>query len=232
MEFLGRDDNCRESRLAGRDTKPRSFCPKTLLATPLRARRGFLVQPFAHHLLNGLAQLHCGQVGFAHPSHLADVGSRSGFAGDWPAEIVDQHVVILGPSVAVGEDAVEDVQHFSRLDDEAGLFERLAADAVAESLAQLQHSARDRPLAQERLGGTTHQKRAASLDDDRADSNDGMVGIATSHCVKKSAGLNPTSFQPLGPSLISKRIWVLRCTPSWVSSTGVAAMSISAMANP
>src|SRR5208282_4908361 len=115
---------------------------------------------------------------------------------------------------------------------QASFLQHLAADAVAEFLAQLQHSTGNGPLALEGLSGPAHQKNTAAINHDGADSDDGMFGIGAFHCVKKSLGLNPTSFQPLSPSFSWKLIWVLRCSAILVSSTGVAAMSISAMADP
>src|SRR5208337_4484790 len=189
-------------------------------------------EPFADNLLDGLPQPHGGEIPFANPSHLANVGSCFGFSGDRPAQVVNQHVVILGAALVIGEDAVEDVQQLARFDLEPGLLQRLAADAVAKLLSQFQHSAWHRPLPLERLGGAAHQQSAAAIHDNGADSDDGLFRVKTFHCAKKSLGLNPTSFQPFAPSFIWKRIWVVRCTPSCASSAGVAAMSISAMANP
>ncbi len=140
--------------------------------------------------------------------------------------------MILRAALAIGKDAVKDVEHLARLNDESSLLQHLTADAILESLAEFQHATGNGPLALEGLGGAAHQQNSVAVHDDSANANNGLFGIDALHCVKKSLGLSPTSFQPLSPNFISKCIWVLRCTASWVWSAGVAAMSISAMATP
>ena len=54
-----------------------------------------------------------------------------------PAQIVDQHEVILHPPLVVEHDAIEHLDHRADLDDEAGLLEHLARDRGLERLADL-----------------------------------------------------------------------------------------------
>src|SRR3974377_1434340 len=96
-------------------------------------------ESFSHYLVNRSAKVQGWQILFASPSRVADVGSRRGFSGNGTAQKVTQDGVIPMRSLAGGEDAVEDVQHFAGFDDESGLLEDLAADAVAKFLAELQH---------------------------------------------------------------------------------------------
>src|SRR5208337_258823 len=92
-------------------------------------------QSLAYHQLNRSAQAHGRQVLWAYPSHLAHVAAGPGLAGNQPAQIVDQHIVILCPSFPIGKDAVEDVQHLAGFDLQTGLLQCLAAHTVAKFLA-------------------------------------------------------------------------------------------------
>ena len=64
-----------------------------------------------------------------------------------------------------------------RFNVEPGLFQHLAADAVAKFLAELQHAAGNGPLALERLGRAAHQQHTVPINDHRANSDDGLFGI-------------------------------------------------------
>ena len=66
---------------------------------------------------------------------------------------------------------------------DSGFFLDLAADAVAQFFAQLEHSSGNRPFAAQRFGIATDKQDAAGLHDDGADANDGMFGIVAFHLV-------------------------------------------------
>ena len=97
------------------------------------------------------------------------------------AEEVDQYIVILGASVGVGEDAVEDVEDFADFDGESGFFEGLAGGSVAEFLAEFEDAAGNGPFTPKRLGGTSNQQGAVVVDDDGSDADDGMVRVVAFH---------------------------------------------------
>ena len=102
--------NVRAIKLSPRRNRLRKVARRQLIICVV------LREPFAHHLLDRISQLHGRQIAFAHPFYIADVGSCRGLSRNLAAQIINQNVVILCVAIAVGEDAVEDVQHLARLD--------------------------------------------------------------------------------------------------------------------
>ena len=94
-----------------------------------------------------------------------------------PAQIIDQHVVILRITSLVAHDALED---FDNLDDpnlEPRLLAHFAADSLFQPLARFHHATRYRPIAFQRLAPALHQQHAIPVQDDRAHAENRALGI-------------------------------------------------------
>jgi len=74
-------------------------------------------------------------------------------------------------------DAIEDVEDFASFDLQAGFLADFAGTAMAKGFADFKGATGDGPLALERFGAALHDGDTALMDDDRADTNDGAVGI-------------------------------------------------------
>src|SRR5262249_26720990 len=66
----------------------------------------------------------------SHPRDLCDVVPGASFAAGEAAEMVDEHVVILGCTFRIANDALENLEDAQRLDGEARLFEHFAAHGM------------------------------------------------------------------------------------------------------
>jgi hypothetical protein len=90
--------------------------------------------------------------------------------------------VILGAAVAVGDDALEQLEDIQRLDLEPGLLADLAARGVFEQLAGFDNAPWKRPLAFERLAAALDQQDALGvIEDQRTDAEEGAIRVAAAN---------------------------------------------------
>src|SRR5579864_5372358 len=75
------------------------------------------------------------QVLFRYPCHVAHVTGRRQAPAHCAAQVIDQHVMILGASFRIGNNTLEDFKHRRRLYFEARLFAHLAANPLFQLLA-------------------------------------------------------------------------------------------------
>jgi hypothetical protein len=106
---------------------------------------------------------------FRHPAYGGHIVSGNGLAGFYPAEIIDQHVVVFEEARAIVHDALEDGHHPDRTNAEAGFLEHFAADGLLEGLAGFDSSAGKRPVAFQGLASTLDEKNFSLIDDECAD---------------------------------------------------------------
>ena len=83
----------------------------------------------------------------------------------------------LRSSLSVWENAVKNIYYLSGFYSEARLFQNFALYTQPQSFAQLQHAARKRPLAPQRLGSAAHQHDFSPAYDCRAYAYDRTVGV-------------------------------------------------------
>jgi hypothetical protein len=110
-----------------------------------------------------------------------NIASRLSLAADASAKEVDQDVVVLGSASCVRINAVEDADDLTDFGLKAGLFAEFAFDGGRERLPDLDGSARNRPLAFERLFAATDQQYAAIVDHEGADADERTFRIAAVH---------------------------------------------------
>lgn len=108
-----------------------------------------------------------------HPLHPAHVVRRAQAPAYHPALVVDQHVVILRLAGGVANDPLEDLNNSQRFHLQAGLLAHLAYDAGFQRFARLQDSARQRPVAFQRLVAPLDQQDLVALENQSSDSQDG-----------------------------------------------------------
>src|ERR1019366_2805841 len=146
-------------------------------------RRPFLIPlPFAESPFNhgdrAFSDLHVLQALRLHPFDAAHVSARAQRAAGDAADVVNQHVVVLGRAASVAHDALEDFEHAQRLDFEAGLFADFAAYGAIQALAQFKRAARQRPPALQRFLAALRHEDASAVEDQRAHADDGALGVA------------------------------------------------------
>ena len=88
------------------------------------------------------------------------------------ATVIDDHIVILDASVVRTLDPIQDLDDGPRLDLEAGLFADFARHGLAERFADLDHAARQAPLALQRRLSALDEEHPIAVDDDRANADD------------------------------------------------------------
>lgn len=103
-------------------------------------------------------------------------GARGGASGD-AAEVIDENVVVLDATLFVAGDTVDDFDDGDGLDEEAGFFLNFAANALLQSLAELERPSGQRPLALERRVAALDEENAVLMEDDGSDADDGTVRI-------------------------------------------------------
>jgi hypothetical protein len=86
--------------------------------------------------------------------------------------------MILGVSIGVAHDALEDVEAGEDLDFEASLFPHFALDRVLELLARFEKSSGERPVALQRFTRTFDEQYMLPVEYDRADPKQRMPRIA------------------------------------------------------
>jgi hypothetical protein len=102
------------------------------------------------------------------PLDSADVIAGNGGAADYFANVIDQHVMILGAAGGVAHDAFENVEAVDNFYDKSGLFSYFAAEGVFEQLAGFEQASGDGPPAFQWLAGTFDQERGIAIEDDGA----------------------------------------------------------------
>ena len=85
-------------------------------------------------------------------------------------------MILHGPRLVI-HDAIEDLDHRTDLDDQAGLFQHLARARRFERLAQLDPAAGKIPLALQRLVVASHQHDLAVDEHDGPDAHDRPLRI-------------------------------------------------------
>jgi hypothetical protein len=111
------------------------------------------------------------------PLRLADVIGRAKSAGDGTTDVVDQDVMILGDTLGVPDNSLEDLQYVFRLYFEASLFAYLPANALYQGFSDFEHSARQRPVPLKGRFGPLDQQNPVTIEDDGAHSKDRAFGI-------------------------------------------------------
>jgi len=101
------------------------------------------------------------------PADGVGIGGCAQLTADDAAEVVGDDVVIAN-AAGLTMDAVEKLDKFERLDEEAGFFAHLAGDAFDEGFTDFKHAAGQRPMAFERFTAAAHEEHAAFVDDNRA----------------------------------------------------------------
>jgi hypothetical protein len=120
-----------------------------------------------------------GQLRFRCPHDAADIGSGRKPAARHAANVIDEHVVILGAALLIGHDALEDFKDGQRLHLEPCLFADLASRRVFEQFAGLDDTARKRPLALQRLASAfDEQNPTVVIKDEGADAEERAVRVA------------------------------------------------------
>ena len=92
-------------------------------------------------------------------------------------EVVDQHEVVLHAAVLVAQDAIEDLDDGADPDDEAGLLDQFAGDALLERFADLEFPAGNAPPQRQRLVLALDEDHVVAVDDDAADADNGTSWI-------------------------------------------------------
>jgi hypothetical protein len=93
------------------------------------------------------------------------------------AGVVDDDVVILGPSTGVAPDAVEDLHHRANGHVERRLLAHFPNERLLERLAELHRAARQAPLALERLLPALDQQHAIAVENHGSHGNNRPIGI-------------------------------------------------------
>jgi hypothetical protein len=89
-------------------------------------------------------------------------------AGDF-AKIVDQHVMVFGPSISVAHDTFEHLGDAFRLYDQARFLENFAGYALLQRFAGFKDASGQGPKAFERLASALSQQDAIGFEDQRSD---------------------------------------------------------------
>jgi len=118
----------------------------------------------------------------ADPLHSGGVVCRAGLTAARTAQVVDEHVVILRPSVRVAHDSLEDLYGSNDFDLQAGFFADLAADGLLQRFTGFDYPARQRPVTLQGLVPAFHQQDAVIPEDQCADSEDGAIRIVPVTC--------------------------------------------------
>ena len=115
------------------------------------------------------------------PRHLSHIGAGSQHPAFGPAQIVDQHVVILHLPFGITGDAIEHLHDRTHAYPDPDLLQQLSLDSLLERLAEFDGTARQAPLTGQRRLPSAHQRHAPVLDDDGADSDKRAIGIRAVH---------------------------------------------------
>src|SRR5262249_48215882 len=112
------------------------------------------------------------EIDHRYPLHVGRVGAATERAADRAADEIDEHEVVEDTAVHVEPDAIEDVDHRADVDHQAGFFLHLSRDRDLERFADLDRTARQAPLAFQRLVSTADEEHARAVDDYGADADD------------------------------------------------------------
>jgi hypothetical protein len=105
------------------------------------------------------------------------IAGRERAAGD-TANVIGEHVVILGPALGVGHNALEDLEELHRFDRKAGFFAHFADDGAGERFAGFDGAARQRPPTLERFAAAFNEEQPVPVENQRADAQNGTRRIA------------------------------------------------------
>jgi hypothetical protein len=102
------------------------------------------------------------------PADGGGIRGRAQLAAGDAAEVIGDDVVIADAAVFT-MNAIEQLDEFDRLDEEAGFLADFADDASGEGFADFEHAAGEGPVAFKGLSAAANQKHAGVLHDDGAD---------------------------------------------------------------
>lgn len=95
------------------------------------------------------------------PCDTADVTRCFQLSADYPAQIIDQDIVVFGTTLRIRHDAFKNLEHGKRLNVKTRFFQNLSANGDMEPFAHLEKAARQRPEPFKRFLGALHQKDVA-----------------------------------------------------------------------
>jgi hypothetical protein len=124
-----------------------------------------------------ISELIPGKILPTHPAGVKHVGSGRELTSFPAAHIVHDHIMVPDPPAirSASHDAIEYREHGEGFNVEAGFFLELAAHARLQRLAQLQHSARQGPLALQRLSPAANEQHPLAMNDYATYTYQGMI---------------------------------------------------------
>src|SRR5260370_32194804 len=136
-----------------------------------------------------LREMKSGEFLFGRECEVGYITPRAGLTGEAFAKIVCDDEVKPWPSSRLCARwslfKVNPVEHLDQLEDtnlDSRFFQQFASDAFFQTLANLQHAARDGPFAAQRFAAATYQQRAALIDNNAPDANHRLSGVLSGRC--------------------------------------------------
>src|SRR6185295_18936127 len=108
---------------------------------------------------------------------IIDVRGGTQLSADRPAQIIDQHEVILDASLVVARDAIEHLDDRTDLDVEPRLLAQLSHETLFQRLADLYCATGQAPLPRERLATTLDEQNLSVAHDHGADADEWTIGV-------------------------------------------------------
>jgi hypothetical protein len=125
-----------------------------------------------------------GKLVFLCKSHIGHIASGARFSSNALAKIIYNDEMKTRPLILLDRPRTvsrkDPVKYFDELEDayfDACFFEQLARYALLQGFSKLERPSRDGPLAAKRFAAPADQQRAAVINDDAADADDGTLRI-------------------------------------------------------
>jgi len=115
------------------------------------------------------------------PADFGGVAGGEEFASEGPAEIINQHIVILHTALGIAQDAVVYTEQFAGFDKQSRFFAGFADGGFANHLANFENTAGDGPVSLDGRVSTLDQNHAIAFDDDGTDADKGEFGEFAFH---------------------------------------------------
>src|SRR5579871_2092396 len=137
-----------------------------------------LAKAFFNYPQSAFGNPHRLQVAPPHPLRATHVIARSQPPAAHPADIIDEHVMILGGAFGVTHDAFENRQHVYRFHFQPGLLPHLATNSIFQQFACLNQPSRNRPPALQRFAASFDHQDTVPLVNQRTDAQQRMPRVA------------------------------------------------------
>ena len=126
-----------------------------------------------NHSRRAFRDLEIRQLRLRDPTNAARIIGRAKFAASRAAQVIHQHVMILGPARRIAHDPFKNFHQTNDLNLEPRLFADLAPRRILKALASFHDATRQRPPAFERFMAALDKQDPIAFDNESPHSQDG-----------------------------------------------------------